>query len=60
MADVSYDLSEAAFAANESEDTWVQHLLGVLITSFQAVQPLLTSANADALIALVLDKACRI
>ena len=39
------------------EDTWVDHLLGVLVAVLQWLQPLLTPNNYDALVASLLLKA---
>ena len=55
-ASVSYELTEAAYAANELEETWVQRLLAVLMACFAFVQPLLAGSLFEALVDNVLDK----
>lgn len=58
VASVGYELSEAEYAANEVGDTWVQQLLAALHAAVQWLQPLLTPANYDTAVQLVLDKVC--
>ena len=58
-AGASYELTDAEYAANEAGDTWVDHLLGVLVALLQWLQPLLTPSNYDALVASLLQKASR-
>ena len=55
-AAASYELSDAQYAANEVEATWVTGLLGTLVGCLQWLQPLLTPGNFDALVASLLDK----
>lgn len=55
-ASASYELTEAEYAANEVEDTWVQKLLGSMVAVLQWLQPLLTPSNYDALVASILEK----
>lgn len=55
-ASVSYELTEAAFSANELGETWVQRMLAVLMACFGFVQPLLAPTLYDTLIDNVLDK----
>jgi hypothetical protein len=55
-AGASYELSEAEYADNETGDTWVQRLLGALGAMLQWLQPLLTPANYDTLVASVLER----
>lgn len=50
-------MTDAEYASNEVEDTWVDHLLGVLVAVLQWLQPLLTPNNYDALVASLLLKA---
>lgn len=52
-----YEITDAEYASNEVEDTWVNHLLGVLVAVLQWLQPLLTPSNYDALVASLLQKA---
>lgn len=56
-AAASYELSDAQYAANEVEATWVTALLGTLVGCLQWLQPMLTPGNFDALVASLLDKA---
>ena len=56
-ANTNYELTDAEYASNEVEDTWVDHLLGVLVAVLQWLQPLLTPSNYDALVASLLQKA---
>lgn len=58
LASASYTLTEAAYAANELADTWVQILLVALITSFQFLSPLLSPEMFDSLAMTTLDKVC--
>ena len=58
-ASASYELTDAEYATNEAEDTWVDHLLGILVAMLQWLQPLLTPSNYDALVASLLQKARR-
>ena len=53
---VSYELSEAQYAANEREDTWVQRLLGTLVSFATWLQPLTTGQVFDTILCLVLDR----
>ncbi|CAK0785054.1 hypothetical protein CVIRNUC_008259 [Coccomyxa viridis] len=55
-AGASYELTDAEYAANEAGDTWVDHLLGILVALLQWLQPLLTPSNYDALVASLLQK----
>ena len=55
-ASVSYQLTEAAYSANELGETWVQRMLAVLMACFGFVQPLLAPTLHDTLIDNVLDK----
>lgn len=55
-ASVSYELTEAAYSANELGETWVQRMLAVLMACFGFVQPLLAPTLYDSLIDNVLDK----
>ena len=55
-ASVSYELTEAAYAANELEETWVQRMLAVLMACVAFVQPLLAPTLFEALVDNVLDK----
>lgn len=55
-ASVSYQLTEAAYSANELGETWVQRMLAVLVACFGFVQPLLAPTLYDTLIDNVLDK----
>lgn len=57
-AQKSYELSEAAYAANELEETWVHRLLAVLTACFAFVQPLLAETLYEGLVDNVLDKVC--
>ena len=52
----TYELSDAEYAANEVEDTWVQGLLGGLGAYLTTLQPLLTPANFQQLVSLLLEK----
>lgn len=56
MAQVQYELSDVEYAANEVEDTWVQSLLGRLGAYLNTLQPLLTPANYEQLVSLLLEK----
>ena len=56
VAVVAYELSDAEYGANEVEDTWVQSLLGRLGAYLSTLQPLLTPANYDQLVSLLLEK----
>lgn len=56
LASASYTLTEAAYAANELADTWVQLLLVALITSFQFLSPLLAPEMFESLAMTTLDK----
>ncbi len=56
VAQVQYELSDVEYAANEVEDTWVQSLLGRLGAYLNALQPLLTPANYEQLVSLLLEK----
>ncbi|DBA99835.1 TPA: Golgi transport complex subunit 4, variant 2 [Trebouxia sp. C0004] len=56
VAQVQYELSDAEYAANEVEDTWVQSLLGRLGGYLTTLQPLLTPANYEQLVSLLLEK----
>ncbi len=56
VAQVQYELSDAEYAANEVEDTWVQSLLGRLGAYLNTLQPLLTPANYEQLVSLLLEK----
>ena len=51
-----YELSDAEYAANEVEDTWVQSLLGRLGAYLTTLQPLLTPANFEQLVSHLLEK----
>ena len=53
---MQYELSDAEYAANEVEDTWVQSLLGRLGAYLNTLQPLLTPANYEQLVSLLLEK----
>ena len=53
---VSYELSEAQYAANEREDTWVQRLVGTLVSFTTWLQPLTTGQVFDTILGLVLDR----
>ena len=53
---VNYELSDAEYAANEVEDTWVQGLLAGLGAYLNTLQPLLTPANYEQLVSLSLEK----
>ena len=53
----SYELTDAEYASNEAGDTWVDHLLGILVAMLQWLQPLLTPSNYDTLVASLLLKA---
>ncbi|CAL5229024.1 g12271 [Coccomyxa viridis] len=55
-ANASYELTDAEYASNEVEDTWVDHLLGILVAMLQWLQPLLTPSNYDTLVASLLQK----
>ena len=59
-ASASYELTDTEYAANEADDTWVDHLLGILVALLQWLQPLLTPSNYDALVASLLQKASHI
>ena len=56
-ANASYELTDAEYASNEAGDTWVDHLLGILVAMLQWLQPLLTPSNYDTLVASLLLKA---
>ena len=56
VGQVSYELSDAEYAANEVEDTWVQGLLAGLGAYLNTLQPLLTPANYEQLVSLLLEK----
>ena len=56
MGQVGYELSDAEYAANEVEDTWVQALLAGLAAYLNTLQPLLTPANYEQLVSLLLEK----
>lgn len=56
VAQVPYELSDAEYAANEVEDTWVQSLLGRLGAYLTTLQPLLTPANFEQLVSHLLEK----
>ena len=56
-ASASYELTDAEYAANEADDTWVDHLVGILVAVLQWLQPLLTPSNYNALVASLLQKA---
>lgn len=53
---VSYELSEAQYAANERQDTWVQRLLGTLVRLATWLQPLTTGQVFDAILGLIIDR----
>lgn len=53
---MNYELSDAEYAANEVEDTWVQGLLAGLGAYLNTLQPLLTPANFEQLVSLLLEK----
>lgn len=53
---MNYELSDAEYAANEMEDTWVQGLLAGLGAYLNTLQPLLTPANFEQLVSLLLEK----
>jgi len=55
-ANASYELTDAEYASNEVEDTWVDHLLAILVAMLQWLQPLLTPSNYDTLVASLLQK----
>lgn len=56
MGQVDYELSDGEYAANEVEDTWVQALLAALAAYLNTLQPLLTPANYEQLVSLLLEK----
>ncbi len=56
VAQVQYEVSDAEYAANEVEDTWVQSLLGRLGAYLNTLQPLLTPANYEQLVSFLLEK----
>ncbi len=56
VAGVSYELTEAQYAANEREDTWVQRLLGLLVRFAMWLQPLTTGQVFSTILALVIDR----
>lgn len=56
-ANASYELTDTEYASNEVNDTWVDHLLGILVAMLQWLQPLLTPSNYDTLVASLLQKA---
>lgn len=56
VAGFSYELSEAQYAANEREDTWVQRLLGMLVRFAHWLQPLTTGQVFDTIFCLVIDR----
>ena len=56
VGQVDYELSDAEYAANEVEDTWVQGLLAALGAVLNTLQPLLTPPNYEHLVSLLLEK----
>ncbi|KAK9828174.1 hypothetical protein WJX74_001770 [Apatococcus lobatus] len=56
VAGVSYELSEAQYAANEREDTWSQRLLGSLVRFATWLQPLTTGQVFDTILGFVIDR----
>lgn len=56
VGQVDYELSDGEYAANEVEDTWVQALLAALAAYLNTLQPLLTPANYEQLVSLLLEK----
>ena len=58
VSSASYELTEAEYAANEVEDTWVQTLVAALAAYLGWLQPLLTPANYEQFTGLLLEKVC--
>lgn len=54
-ASASYELTEAQYAENEAADPWQQRLVAGVSAVLDAVKPMLTPANFDALVGLVAD-----
>ncbi|KAE9598059.1 hypothetical protein Lal_00003977 [Lupinus albus] len=52
---ISYELSEAEYADNKVNDSWVQRLLNAIETKVAWMQPLMTGNNYDMLVQLVID-----
>ncbi|CAA3014393.1 conserved oligomeric Golgi complex subunit 4 [Olea europaea subsp. europaea] len=55
VATISYELSEADYAENELNDSWVQRLLHAVETNVAWLQPLMTANNYDSFVHLVID-----
>ncbi|KAL2490214.1 Pentatricopeptide repeat-containing protein [Abeliophyllum distichum] len=55
VATISYELSEAEYAENELNDSWVQRLLHAVETNVAWLQPLMTANNYDSFVHLVID-----
>lgn len=56
-ADASrYILTEAEYSSNESNYTWVDRLLNLLVAVLQWCQPILTTNNYDDLVSILLEK----
>ena len=59
VAGASFELSEAQYAANEREDTWVQKLLSLLVRFAMWMQPLTTVQVFNSIFGFLIDRVSR-
>jgi len=55
LTGISYELSETDYSAYEAEDPWAQRVLASLEECSELLQPLLTQANYDSVVHLIID-----
>ena len=55
LTGISYELSETDYSAYEAEDPWAQRVLAGLEECSALLQPLLTQANYDSVVHLIID-----
>ena len=55
LTGISYELSETDYSAYEAEDPWAQRVLASLEEYSAQLQPLLTQANYDSVVHLIID-----
>ena len=55
LTGISYELSETDYSAYEAEDPWAQRVLASLEECLAQLQPLLTQANYDSVVHLIID-----
>ena len=55
LTGISYELSETDYSAYEAEDPWAQRVLASLEECSAQLQPLLTQANYDSVVHLIID-----